>query len=65
MNNFFEFKRNNIFGIKKRVFGYDQLREGQLEAVEAYLSDKDMLVSIKQEEVNHFVIHSVHYFLME
>jgi superfamily II DNA or RNA helicase len=29
------------------IFGYDQLREGQLEAVESYLSDKDTLVSLK------------------
>ncbi|CAG8627424.1 10800_t:CDS:2 [Funneliformis mosseae] len=29
------------------IFGYDQLREGQLEAVESYLSGKDTLVSLK------------------
>ena len=31
------------------IFGYDQLREGQLEAVESYLSGKDTLVSLKTE----------------
>ncbi|CAB4441893.1 unnamed protein product [Rhizophagus irregularis] len=31
----------------KQVFGYNQLREGQLESIEAYLSGKDTLVSIK------------------
>lgn len=29
------------------VFGYNQLREGQLEAIESYLSGKDTLVSLK------------------
>jgi superfamily II DNA helicase RecQ len=31
----------------KQVFGYSHLREGQLEAVEAYLNNKDTFVSIK------------------
>ena len=31
----------------KQVFGYNQLREGQLEAAKIYLSGKDTLVSIK------------------
>ncbi|EXX53255.1 Sgs1p [Rhizophagus irregularis DAOM 197198w] len=31
----------------KQVFGYSHLREGQLEAVEAYLKNKDTFVSIK------------------
>lgn len=31
----------------KKVFGYDHLREGQLEAIESYLNGKDTLVSIK------------------
>jgi len=31
----------------KHIFGYNQLREGQLEAVEAYLSGKDTLLLIK------------------
>ncbi|CAG8660723.1 18191_t:CDS:10 [Rhizophagus irregularis] len=31
----------------KKIFGFDHLREGQLEAIEAYLNGKDTLVSIK------------------
>ncbi|GBB84694.1 hypothetical protein RclHR1_11280004 [Rhizophagus clarus] len=31
----------------KKIFGYDHLREGQLEAIETYLNGKDTLVSIK------------------
>jgi superfamily II DNA helicase RecQ len=44
----------NSFNLKERIllaakhiFGYDQLREGQLEAVETYLSGKDVLLSVK------------------
>ncbi len=33
--------------VAKQIFGYNQLREGQLEAIEAYLGGKDTLVSIK------------------
>ncbi|CAG8575426.1 17016_t:CDS:2 [Funneliformis caledonium] len=36
------------------IFGYNQLREGQLEAVESYLSSKDTLVSLKTEEGKTF-----------
>ncbi len=39
--------KETILLASKQVFGYDQLREGQLEAVEAYLNGKDTLVSIK------------------
>src|SRR6266540_6346342 len=38
----------------KQIFGYNQLREGQLEAVESYLNSKDTLVSIKTEEGKTF-----------
>lgn len=31
----------------KKIFGYNYLREGQLEAIETYLNGKDTLVSIK------------------
>ena len=43
---FLELKKLIILAVKQ-IFGYDQLREGQLEAIEAYLSGKDTLVSIK------------------
>ena len=43
---FLELKKLIILAVKQ-IFGYDQLQEGQLEAIEAYLSGKDTLVSIK------------------
>ena len=36
-----------IILVAKQIFEYNQLREGQFEAVESYLSGKDTLVSIK------------------
>ena len=49
----------------KQIFGYNQLREGQLEAVEAYLNGKDTLVSIKTGEGKIFCYVIVHCFLKE
>ncbi|RIA85471.1 hypothetical protein C1645_830748 [Glomus cerebriforme] len=40
-------KKLQILLAAKHIFGYDQLQEGQLEAVEIYLSGKDILLSIK------------------
>jgi ATP-dependent helicase YprA (DUF1998 family) len=52
--NYISSNKRNVLDLKEtillaseKVFGYDQLREGQLEAAEAYLSGKDTLVSIK------------------
>jgi len=39
--------KKTILLASKQIFGYNQLREGQFEAVESYLSGKDTLVSIK------------------
>ncbi|CAG8687197.1 8077_t:CDS:10, partial [Funneliformis caledonium] len=36
-----------IILVAKQIFGYNQLREEQLEAIETYLDSKDTLVSIK------------------
>ena len=39
--------KERIILAAQKIFGYNQLREGQLEAVESYLSGKDTLISLK------------------
>ncbi len=59
--NYIFFSKQNKLNLKeiillasKQIFECDQLREGQLEAVESYLNSKDTLVSIKTEEGKTF-----------
>ena len=48
--------KKTILLASKQIFGYNQLREGQFEAVESYLSGKDTLVSIKTGGGKPFVM---------
>jgi len=43
-----------IILVAKQIFGYDQFREGQFEAIETYLNNKNTLVLIRTGEGKTF-----------